>query len=98
VKALRGLTLSIEAGQVFCLLGHNGTSALRTSSREYLPILRIFCDFFFLAGAGKTTTINILTGLFPPTAGDAFIYGHSVATEQDAIRRILGVCPQVQQH
>ncbi len=44
--------------------------------------------------AGKTTTINMLTGLIPPTAGDAFIHGHSVASEQDKIRRVLGVCPQ----
>jgi ABC-type multidrug transport system ATPase subunit len=36
----------------------------------------------------------MLTGLIPPTSGDAFIYDLSVASEQDKIRRVLGVCPQ----
>ena len=36
----------------------------------------------------------MLTGLFPPTAGDAYIYGKSILTEKDAIRHMMGVCPQ----
>jgi ABC-type uncharacterized transport system ATPase subunit len=28
-------------------------------------------------GAGKTTMINMLTGLFPPTYGEGFIFGMS---------------------
>ncbi|XP_076084448.1 phospholipid-transporting ATPase ABCA1-like isoform X2 [Mytilus galloprovincialis] len=45
-------------------------------------------------GAGKTTTMSILTGLFPPSDGTAFIYGHSILTEMDAVRDSLGMCPQ----
>ena len=45
-------------------------------------------------GAGKSTTFNILTGNFPPTRGDATIFGHSVKTGMDSIRAIMGVCPQ----
>ncbi|KAJ3337626.1 ATP-binding cassette sub- A member 1 [Gonapodya sp. JEL0774] len=45
-------------------------------------------------GAGKSTTINILSGMTPPTLGDALIYGFSVRDDQEAIRSIMGVCPQ----
>jgi len=45
-------------------------------------------------GAGKTTTVGMLTGLFEPTLGDATIYGHSIVSSMDQIRRIMGVCPQ----
>jgi len=45
-------------------------------------------------GAGKTTTINILTCLYYPTLGDARIYGQSVVSDMDNIRKIMGVCPQ----
>uniref|UniRef100_A0A3Q3W1K1 P-type phospholipid transporter n=1 Tax=Mola mola TaxID=94237 RepID=A0A3Q3W1K1_MOLML len=44
-------------------------------------------------GAGKTTT-SILTGLFPPTSGTAYILGRDIRTELSAIRQSLGVCPQ----
>ncbi|XP_071811381.1 phospholipid-transporting ATPase ABCA1-like isoform X2 [Apostichopus japonicus] len=45
-------------------------------------------------GAGKTTTMSILTGLFPPTSGNAYIYGKSILTDIDEIRKSLGMCPQ----
>ncbi|KAJ3314893.1 ATP-binding cassette sub- A member 1 [Boothiomyces sp. JEL0838] len=45
-------------------------------------------------GAGKSTTINILSGLTPPSSGNALIYGHSLTTEMHQIRKIMGVCPQ----
>ena len=44
-------------------------------------------------GAGKTTTIRILTTLSEPTAGDAVVGGHSVLTEKNAIRKIIGYMP-----
>jgi len=37
-------------------------------------------------GAGKTTLIKILTTLLAPTAGRAWVLGHDVLTEADAIR------------
>jgi len=43
---------------------------------------------------GKTTTINLLTGLFPPTSGAAAVYGHSVSDDLGGARKVLGVCPQ----
>lgn len=37
---------------------------------------------------------SILTGLFPPTSGTAYILGKDIRTELSAIRQNLGVCPQ----
>ncbi|NXG49382.1 ABCA1 protein, partial [Psilopogon haemacephalus] len=37
---------------------------------------------------------SILTGLFPPTSGTAFILGKDIRSELSAIRQNLGVCPQ----
>ncbi|XP_056020266.1 phospholipid-transporting ATPase ABCA1-like isoform X2 [Ostrea edulis] len=45
-------------------------------------------------GAGKTTTMSILTGLFEPTDGTAYIYGYDIRSEMDNIRKGLGMCPQ----
>lgn len=45
-------------------------------------------------GAGKTTTISMLIGLVKPTAGDAFVYGHSVLDDSSAVQQMMGVCPQ----
>ncbi|GAB9468059.1 Abc transporter a family member 2 [Globisporangium polare] len=45
-------------------------------------------------GAGKTTLMSMLTGMVPPSSGDAWIRGHSVANDMPAVRRSLGYCPQ----
>lgn len=45
-------------------------------------------------GAGKSTTISMMVGLIPPTAGDGFMYGNSLSSDMSAIRKVLGVCPQ----
>ena len=37
---------------------------------------------------------SILTGLFPPSAGSATIYGLDIQKDMDSIRQSLGVCPQ----
>jgi ABC-type proline/glycine betaine transport system ATPase subunit len=43
---------------------------------------------------GKTTTMSILTGLFPPSSGTAYINGYSILTDMERIRDSLGLCPQ----
>ncbi|XP_026563515.1 ATP-binding cassette sub-family A member 12 isoform X1 [Pseudonaja textilis] len=45
-------------------------------------------------GAGKTTTISILTGLFPASSGTIFVYGKDIRTDQDFIRKNMGICMQ----
>jgi ABC-type multidrug transport system ATPase subunit len=45
-------------------------------------------------GAGKTTTFNMLSGMFPPTYGDAFIFGKSVRHELRQVQGMMGICPQ----
>ncbi|GAM17764.1 hypothetical protein SAMD00019534_009390 [Acytostelium subglobosum LB1] len=68
VRAINGLNLTVPAGTIFALLGHNG--------------------------AGKSSTMNILTGMIQPSGGDAFINGLSVKTDMDQIRHHIGFCPQ----
>lgn len=45
-------------------------------------------------GAGKTSTISILTGLFEATSGNVSIYGRRLDTELQTIRQMTGLCPQ----
>jgi ABC-2 type transport system ATP-binding protein len=45
-------------------------------------------------GAGKTTTISMLSCLLAPSQGDAWIDGHSVRKDADAVKRVIGVVPQ----
>ena len=45
-------------------------------------------------GAGKTTTLSILTGLFQPTSGTAFVNGLDIRDNIDVVRRGVGMCPQ----
>ncbi|XP_030067809.1 phospholipid-transporting ATPase ABCA3 [Microcaecilia unicolor] len=45
-------------------------------------------------GAGKSTTLSMLTGLYPPTSGEAYINGYEIAREMALIRKSLGLCPQ----
>ncbi len=45
-------------------------------------------------GAGKTTTIRMLSCLSTPTAGKAFVFGHDVSKEQDAVKELIGISTQ----
>ncbi|MFC1873039.1 ABC transporter ATP-binding protein [Chloroflexota bacterium] len=45
-------------------------------------------------GAGKTTTIRMLSTVLEPDRGDVSIGGHSMRHDADAVRRLIGVCPQ----
>ena len=44
-------------------------------------------------GAGKTTAISILTGLFNRTKGKASAFGIDIFDNMDEFRKILGICP-----
>jgi len=45
-------------------------------------------------GAGKSTTMSILTGLYAPTSGDVEVGGISVRKDSQGVRNQLGVCLQ----
>jgi ATP-binding cassette, subfamily A (ABC1), member 3 len=38
--------------------------------------------------------MSILTGLFPPSSGTAYINGLDIRTDINTIRKSLGICPQ----
>jgi ABC-2 type transport system ATP-binding protein len=44
-------------------------------------------------GAGKTTTMRILSTLLRPTAGEAWVAGHSVRKRRRDVRRAIGYMP-----
>src|SRR5688572_27870473 len=46
-------------------------------------------------GAGKTTTIRILATLLRADEGSASVMGHDVATEGDAVRRLVSLTGQM---
>jgi daunorubicin resistance ABC transporter ATP-binding subunit len=66
--AVDGLSFSVEPGEIFGLLGPNGS--------------------------GKTTTVNMVSGLSAPTSGTAIIFGHDITRDPTSVHRILGTIPQ----
>ena len=67
-RAVDHLTLSIQRGEIFGLLGPNGS--------------------------GKTTTIDMLSGLSSPTSGEVKVMGYDIRHNAQAVRRLLGAVPQ----
>lgn len=67
-EAVRELSFSLRRGEIFGLLGPNGS--------------------------GKTTTINLISGLAAPTAGTVRVLGHDPRHDAAEVRRRLGVVPQ----
>lgn len=45
-------------------------------------------------GAGKSTTIKMLSCLTQPTSGDAELMGHSVISDSAAVKALMNVSPQ----
>lgn len=68
VVAVDALSLTIEEGELFALLGVNG--------------------------AGKSTTIKMLSCLTTPSEGDALLLGKSILTESDEVKSLIAVSPQ----
>ena len=46
-------------------------------------------------GAGKSTTMRVLAGVVPLTAGSARVAGHDVRTEPLRVKQVVGYCPDV---
>src|SRR5699024_12323945 len=54
-------------------------------------------EFFALLGtngAGKKTTIKMLSCLLEPTSGDALLMGNSIINDPQSVKRIINVSPQ----
>ena len=73
-----------------------GGAAGKVAVRDLCLRVRAGECFGFLGvnGAGKSTTFSMLTGATTPTSGDAKLRGMSILSDQDAIRRLVGFCPQ----
>src|SRR3954468_23941318 len=46
-------------------------------------------------GAGKSTTMRVLAGVLPPTAGSVVVCGADAADNAAAVRAAVGYCPDV---
>ena len=68
LQAVDHLSLAVEQGEIFGLLGPNGS--------------------------GKTTTINLISGLSTPTSGEVQLMGYEVRRHARRIRQMLGAVPQ----
>jgi ABC-2 type transport system ATP-binding protein len=66
--AVDDLSLVVKYGEIFGLLGPNGS--------------------------GKTTTINIVSGLSKPTSGQVMVLGHDIMKDTRAVHAVLGAVPQ----
>lgn len=60
--------------------------------------LKLYQDQIFVLlghnGAGKSTTIGLLSGLYEPTKGSASVFGVDLFNERFEARRFIGICPQ----
>jgi ABC-type multidrug transport system ATPase subunit len=45
-------------------------------------------------GAGKTTILNIVSGLLKPSNGRVWVGGYDVEEDMDKVHAVMGVCPQ----
>jgi len=68
LQAVDHLTLAVKQGEIFGLLGPNGS--------------------------GKTTTINLISGLAAPTGGEVRVMGYQIPRYARTIRQMLGPCPR----
>lgn len=65
VKAVKGISFSVEKGSLFAFLGING--------------------------AGKSTTIDMISTMLQPDSGSVTLNGHVLGSEDDAIRSEIGI-------
>ena len=58
----------------------------------------MFTDQIFVLlghnGAGKTSTVAMLTGLYRASYGTATVFGQDILEDVDEVRKLMGVCPQ----
>ena len=52
-------------------------------------------DFSDRNGAGKSTTMNIMTGYLGATDGEVLINGHDILKEPEAAKKSIGYLPEL---
>ncbi|OTF75870.1 ABC transporter sub-family A-like protein [Euroglyphus maynei] len=45
-------------------------------------------------GAGKSTTMNMITGIYPATSGNIYVNGYNIFTQTRLARQSIGLCTQ----
>jgi ABC-type multidrug transport system ATPase subunit/phosphodiesterase/alkaline phosphatase D-like protein len=93
VVVINRLTKTYTRTRCFCCKDKSQTFRAVKGIYLTIEIGRLLC-LLGHNGAGKTTTISMLTGLLTPTSGDAVIFGDSIHSGMEKIRRVMGVCPQ----
>ena len=68
VKAVQGINLTVEQGDFYALLGHNG--------------------------AGKSTTIGIISALVNKTSGQVKVFGYDLDSNKATLKQQNGLVPQ----
>ena len=68
LTAVDRLSLAVEEGEIFGLVGPDG--------------------------AGKTTTMRLLTAIMDPTSGEAHVAGYHIAREAESIQDVIGYMSQ----
>jgi ABC-type multidrug transport system ATPase subunit len=98
--AVDDLWYGVDEGTIFGFLGVNGVHFnLVAVVTDLLSVCFVFSSFFFVVqGAGKTTTMSMVTGEFFPTAGTALLNSLDILQSPDSVRRYIGYCPQFDAH
>jgi len=59
--------------------------------------IKMFADQIFVLlghnGAGKSSLISTLTGLYEPTEGEAEVFGVDMFNNAAKLRQFMGICP-----
>ena len=83
MEAIKIENLTKKYGELTALDG----LSLNVAQGEMLALLGV-------NGAGKTTAIKLLSCLASPSAGEAWLGGHSILENAQEVKRVIGVSPQ----
>ena len=79
---MESFSLVVNRNECFGLLGPNGR-ILTFLISPFISFLQFNAPF--PAGAGKTTLISVLTGLYEPSSGSAKVAGYDLATQVNGV-------------
>ncbi|GMI20925.1 hypothetical protein TeGR_g12 [Tetraparma gracilis] len=86
-----GVLADLETGQVFKTTGEDRVAVDSLNLDLFEGQITVLLGH---NGAGKSTTISMLTGLINSTSGDAIVKGKKITEAMPEIRKSMGVCPQ----